>query len=102
MDLNQIFNRIERGKQQGKTYSFEQDGETIWSSVAIQKWEGRYKVYIDEIRASKMDAEEYQKELTVSFDTLKEAAAFIAAETRIEFHELSPCKGQTIFNPQFD
>ncbi|MEL6862996.1 MAG: hypothetical protein AAFP19_01195 [Bacteroidota bacterium] len=101
MDLTQIFNRIERGKQQGKTYCFKQDGETIWSSVAIQKWKGRYKVYIDEIAESRMAAEEYQKELIVDFDNLKEAIALIEAETNIKFHELQPCKGQTIFNPEF-
>ncbi len=40
---------IEDGKQLGKVFSFNRNGKLIWSSVGIQKWQGIYKVYVDEI-----------------------------------------------------
>lgn len=93
---------LERGSQVGLTLEYQLSGKSCWSSVAIQKWQGKYKTYVDEIFEENMAAEEYEREDVRSFDSIEEAAAFIASDTRARFEDLRPCKGQRIFNPEFD
>ena len=100
-EIRRVEEWIQRGKQVGKSFAFVRDGESVWSSVAIQKWRGAYKVYIDEIRESQMASENYDKEVLVTFSTLREAASFVAENSKTEFVKLRPCKGQTLFNPSF-
>lgn len=102
MNLNaNLVDIIERGTQVGVRYSFSVDNEVCWSSVGLQKWEGKYKVFIDEILESKMLSEEYLREEIVSFDAVENALEFIKDNTKIEINDLIPCKGQRIFNPKF-
>ena len=93
------FKSLENGKQVGIVFSFEFEGRTHWSSVAIQKWRGHYVVYIDEIEESKMAREEYKKELVQSFQTLELASIFIQENSEAKLKDLGPLKGQKIFNP---
>lgn len=96
-----LIDKIENGQQLGQRLSFEINGETWWSSVGIQKWEGKYKVYVDEILESNMNAEEYQREEIISFENVDDALVFIDSNTHANLENLLPCKGQRIFNPRF-
>ena len=96
-----IINAIENGVQLGKRYSFSGDDKIKWSSIGLQKYKGKYKVYIDEIEEEKMSSEEYSRESCENFDTLNRAFNYIEKTTRISYSELSSCKGQKIFNPEF-
>lgn len=97
-----LLNIINNGKQVGIRYSFLSGNEVCWSSVGLQKWEGKYKVFIDEILESKMSSEEYLREEIVSFDSIESALEFIKNNTKVEINDLAPCKGQRIFNPKFN
>ncbi len=101
MKLNSFFEKIESGIQVGKRFSFIANNEICWSSVGLQKWKGKYKVYIDEILESKMASEEYQREELLEFEHISEAISYIERNTKIKFYDLTPCKGQRIFNPNF-
>ncbi|MEQ1965366.1 hypothetical protein ABLB69_19975 [Xenorhabdus khoisanae] len=93
--------KIENGRQLGKSFSFSRQGELYWSSVGLQKVNGKYKVYVDEILESKMIAEEFLREECLVFDTLDEAISYINCNTETNISELAPCKGQKVFNPDF-
>jgi len=93
--------KIEQGKQVGVTFSVKKEGQVLWSSVAIQKWEGVYKVYIDEVFESKMDIEEYEKDILREFTSLDTALSFIRQNSSAEINSLATLKGQRIFNPKF-
>lgn len=92
---------ILEGQQLGARFSFVEDGQTIWSSVGVQFHEGKFKVYVDEIEEGKMDAEEYRKDMGISFPNLSDALEWAGENTRISPDELRPCKGSRIFNPAF-
>lgn len=94
---------IEQGKQLGKVFSFTRDEKIFWSSIGIQKFEGRFKVYVDEIEEAKMASyEEYLIEATRSFETLNEALDYLFETTHVVLEDLAPCKGQKVFNPNFE
>ncbi|WP_246021329.1 hypothetical protein [Paenibacillus lentus] len=93
---------IENGKQLGKVFSFELNGKTCWSSVGIQKWQGIYKVYVDEIEEENMVAEIYLREEINQFNNLNEALNFIEKKTRTSITDMQICKGQKVFNPNFE
>lgn len=99
--IEQVIQWIENGKQLGKTFSFEINGKTIWSSVGIQKWEGIYKVYVDEIAQENMHAEKYTRDEIRSFGNGMEALNYIEQHTRSKVSDLQVCKGRRIFNPNF-
>jgi len=101
MSIDKVINKIEKGKQIGKIFSFKSGDETIWSSVAIQKINDFYRVYIDEISESKMNIEEYNKEYLKSFTNIKDAISFLNKNSQIELIDLQTLKGQKIFNPLF-
>jgi hypothetical protein len=94
--------RIESGRQVGLTFEFLLSGERCWGAVAVQKWEGRYKVYVDEVLERNMSAEVYEREELRVFDTVEDAARYVDEHTRADFGALRPCKGQRIFNPALD
>ncbi|WP_127490271.1 hypothetical protein [Paenibacillus ehimensis] len=100
-DTEKLIQWIEDGKQLGKVFSFNRNGKLIWSSVGIQKWQGIYKVYVDEIEEENMDAEKYLRDEIKKFSNLVEALKFIEQNTQISLSELQICKGQKIFNPNF-
>ncbi|WP_205410205.1 hypothetical protein [Acetivibrio cellulolyticus] len=93
---------IESGKQFGKIFSFEKDKKTIWSSVGIQKWQNVYKVYVDEIEEENMNAEKYLRDEIKRFNTLADALQYIDENTQINPLDLKPCKGQKVFNADFE
>lgn len=96
---SEFYDKLEKGKQLGKVFSFCLEDQVVWSSVAIQKWGDVYKVYIDEIFESKMASEEYDKELIGSFCNFDQAIAFIKKNSNVKLTELVSLKGQRIFNP---
>lgn len=99
---NQQIKWIDNNKQIGTVFSYKKDNDTVWSSVALQKWQGKIKVYIDEILESQMVAENYMKEDISSFSTLESALNHIHNHSRADIKQLKPCKGQKIFNPEFE
>ncbi len=98
-EREEVFRWVLAGKQVGVRASFELCGEVIWTSVGIQSWSERFRVYVDEIKESQMDAEEYSREEVRDFASVEEAAQYIDEHTRVTFEQLRPCKGQKIFNP---
>jgi len=100
--FDQVNNWLAAGKQIGRSFSFERQGFVYWSSVGVQKWRDGYKVYIDEILESKMDAEEYEKELVVELQNIEDIDEFIKNNSLTSLANLTPCKGQKIFNPDFN
>ena len=100
--MESIIRTIEKGQQLGKRFSFIKDKKIIWSSIGIQKYNGNYKVYVDEIEEGKMSDGEYAREDIKVFNTISEAFDFISQTTTISWNQLSYCKGQKIFNPDFD
>lgn len=93
---------LEAGKQLGKVFSYEHDGQVYWSSVAIQKWDGKYKLYIDEIAESAMVSEGYCREELYNLLNFDELVNAVNLKSRIQIYDMTPCKGQKIFNPAFD
>ena len=98
---NKQIRLISEGKQLGYRFSFVENGQTIWCSVGVQLHDGKFKVYVDEIEESKMDAEEYRKDVGVSFANLSDALDWVRENTQISPDNLHPCKGLKIFNPAF-
>ncbi|WP_421849466.1 hypothetical protein [Marinomonas sp.] len=99
VELKKIKEWVLNNKQVGKVFSYEKCGELCWSSVAIQKYEGIIKLYIDEILESQMDSENYLREEILKFSTIEEAIDYLSNESQVRIEDLSPCKGQKIFNP---
>lgn len=62
MNRDSLLNKISNGFQVGCRFSFLNKDKVCWSSVGLQKWEGKYKVYVDEILESMMSSEEYLRE----------------------------------------
>ncbi len=96
-----VLSMIKSGKQLGKRFSYEKNSKTYWSSVGIQKHDGFYKVYIDEIEESQMAAENYEKDELMKFSDIEEAMNYLEKETILKLADLKPCKGRKIFNPNF-
>ena len=101
VDSERIIQLIESGKQLGEVFSFIRDGHTIWSSIGIQKWQGIYKVYVDEIEEESMDAENYIRDENKKLNNLSDALKYINENTQINSSDIQPCKGQKVFNPNF-
>lgn len=98
-DNNKLVAWIENGKQVGKIFSFSRNGKKYWSSVAIQKHGGVYKVFVDEIEEEKMAGEYYERDEINIFTTIDEAIYFVEKTTSLKIVDMRPCKGQKIFNP---
>jgi hypothetical protein len=101
-DFGKIIQWIESGGQVGKVFSFYRSDKTIWSSVGIQKWQGIYKVAVDEIEEENMEAEKYLRDEIRTFNNLSEALKYIDEATETPSLQLAPCKRQKIFNPSFE
>ncbi|OAT33422.1 hypothetical protein M976_00169 [Buttiauxella ferragutiae ATCC 51602] len=99
MNRDSLLNKISNGFQVGCRFSFLNKDKVCWSSVGLQKWEGKYKVYVDEILESMMSSEEYLREEIIEFNTIDDALIFIEQNTNAKINDLAPCKGQRIFNP---
>ncbi|MHA7965250.1 hypothetical protein ACX93W_13985 [Paenibacillus sp. CAU 1782] len=101
-EMNKLTKWIEEGKQLGSTLTFADNGQTIWSSVAVQKWNGIYFTYVDEIDESKMNAEQFRREEICRFDCLNNALEHLRQTTKVMVSELAPCKGQKLFHPHLE
>lgn len=102
MELERVINILAKGKQLGKRFDFSVNGKRYWSSVGIQKWNNKYKVYIDEILESKMESEEYSKEKIEEFDDVATAIRYLSEHSHVNVESLESCKGQKFFNPSFN
>lgn len=93
---------IEAGKQIGKSFYYEKDGQTYSQSVAIQKWNRFYVVYFFEILEENMARfEDFEDdEVLQRFENLLDAITFYEGLTHIRIEELTPLKGQRIFNTE--
>ena len=97
--VEQIDTWVLAGKQVGATASWPEGEGTCWTSVAVQLWAGVFLVYIDEVLESKMASEDYERDELVGLESLKAVREFIASKARVNYSDLSPRKGQRIFNP---
>lgn len=101
-DLRRVRGWIEAGKQVGKSFTFVRNEVTYWSSVAVQKWQEGYKLYVDEIEEQYIQGEAYEREEIVFRTTLAEIEVLIQDTTSLTIEQLAPLKGQKLFNPVFD
>lgn len=99
MNRGSLLNKISNGFQVGCRFSFLNKDKVCWSSVGLQKWEGKYKVYINEILESMMSSEEYLREELIEFNTIDDALKFIERNTNAKINDLAPCKGQEYLTP---
>jgi hypothetical protein len=102
-DLAKVREWVEAGKQIGKQFWLEEDGKKYWLSVGVQKWKGAYKLYLDRIEESHMVVHDLfdTEEITIvgCFDDIQ---GVLDVKCPIKLDELTPQKGQRIFNPAFD
>ena len=101
-NLQKVRTWIEAGKQVGKSFSFVRNDVLFWSSVAVQKWNDGYKLYVDEIEEEYIQGENYLREDIIYRMTLSEIEDIIKETTSLRIDDLAPLKGQKIFNPAFD
>ena len=94
---------IEAGKQIGKSFQLEESGNKYWVSVGVQKWQGLYKIYFDKIEESHMhDYDCYDTEEITKVNRVEDIQATLSLKYSVNHIELTPLKGQRIFNPDFD
>jgi hypothetical protein len=102
-NLSRARDWIEAGKQIGARISFEDKGDTYWLSIAVQKWEGLYKLHLSKTAESRMrDLDYFDVEGTIRVACFEELAGLISSLSPFKIDELAPLKGQKIFNPEFD
>ncbi|WP_400192663.1 hypothetical protein [Hymenobacter sp. B81] len=99
--LDRVRSWVEAGKQIGKTFCYERNGQRCWLSVGIQRWEGIYKLYLSEISEANIVAEEFLRDETIPYASFEELLIGYAEQTDIPMEELTPLKGQKLFNPRF-
>jgi hypothetical protein len=102
-NLSKVRDWIEAGKQIGARTSFEEKGKTHWLSIAIQKWEGLYKLHFSKTAESRMrDLDYFDVEGTIRVACFDELAGLVSSLSPFKMNELAPLKGQKVFNPEFD
>jgi len=82
-NFNKICNLIERGKQLGRSFYFERNGDSVWTSVAIQKHQNVYYIQVLEIYESDMASEEFIRDEIKEFASLQESLEFITENTQV-------------------
>jgi hypothetical protein len=102
--MTNVIRWIEAGKQVGKGVYYDKEGQTYSQSVAIQKWNHFYVVYFFEILEKNMACfEDFEDDKVLQrFENLFDALTLYESLTHIKFEELTPLKGQRIFNPEID
>jgi ABC-type Zn uptake system ZnuABC Zn-binding protein ZnuA len=98
MSYEETKKRIETEKQIGYRKIISSPNGPLWTSIAIQKHNGYYKVYIDEILEKNMAKESYEKEDKKIFTDLNLALTYLK-NIGADIENLKPLKGQRIFNP---
>jgi archaellum component FlaF (FlaF/FlaG flagellin family) len=101
--LTRVIEWIEAGKQVGKRFQLEEDGNRYWVSVGVQKWQGSYKIYFDKIEESHMyDYDHYDTEEVTKVEYVGDIQAILSSKYSVNLTELVPQKGQKVFNPAFE
>ena len=100
--MTTVIRWIESGKQVGKVFYYDKDGEAYSQSVAIQKWNHFYVVYFFEISEKNMACfEDFDDgKVLQRFENLFDAITFCEGLTHVRIEELTPLKGHRLFNPE--
>ena len=102
-DVSRVREWIEAGKQVGKSDYFGEGEERYLLSIGVQKWEGEYKLYLFKANEYKLrDLDYYDAEGTIRFTHFEELLSLLKVLCPFKFSELTPLKGQKIFNPAFN
>jgi len=102
-DSTSVREWIEAGKQVGKSISFGEGDERYLLSIGVQKWGGEYKLYFFKAKESRMaDLDYYDAEGVIRVAHFEELSKLISSLSPFKLSELTPLKGQKIFNPAFD
>jgi len=99
-----ILEKIENGTQVGVNTITIIDNERIHYALAVQKWDGVYKIFTRKIEESKMAAyEDYEEEAEkiVVVDTIGDVVDYLENVLEVDINDLHPLRGQRIFNPGF-
>ena len=95
---------ILKGKQIGYREKTEKDGIVFFHSVAVQKCNEKFKVFICKIKESQLAIfEDVESDVTkiIQFDTIEAVLSYFSDVLKIDIEKLRPLKGQKIFNPKF-
>ena|SRR5688572_5339319 len=100
MDLTRFIQLVENGKQLGGSICKERDAETFYEDAGIQKWNGKFRVGVTKIAESDMDAENFEVDEVLEFNTINEAIEYLKEQSSVPVESMDICKGQKIFNPE--
>ncbi|GAB2945974.1 hypothetical protein GCM10027048_08840 [Hymenobacter coalescens] len=98
-NLDRVKTWVEAGKQVGKVIRYDRDGQPSWFSVGIQRWDGEYLLYVSEILEANMVAEQFLRDEIIAYASFEELLVAYKQQTDILILELTPLKGQRLFNP---
>ena len=101
--MNSVDN-ILKGKQIGCRENVEKDGVVFFHSVAVQKWNGKFKVFVSKIEENQLTTyEDVEDGVTqiIPLDTIEAVLNYFDDVLKIDIEKLHPLKGQKIFNPKF-
>lgn len=104
--MNSIEN-ILKGKQIGYREDREKDNIKVYYAIAVQKWEGKFKIFIREIEQDKLDMFAYEEDLEdeiekiIQLDTIEEVLNYFNEVLHMDIELLHPLKGQKIFDPSW-
>jgi len=96
-----IIEKIESGTQVGMNTITIVDNEKIYYSLAVQKWNGVYKIFTRKIAENKMAAyEDYEEEAEkiIVVDKIDDVLDYLTNMLEADINDLHPLKGQRIFN----
>ena len=99
--LDRVIGWIEAGKQVGKTIFIQEDGQEYAVSAAVQKWQQCYKLYFRKLSLV-ANFYDYEGDEYIELESLESIPSLLQARTTIKLDELTPLKGQRIFNPVFN
>ncbi len=92
---------MESGKQLGIEKRIQKNNRFYWYSYAVQKVDDVYVVYECEIAEDNMAMEKYEYEKINRYLSVEEIEKNFIEKYDIKFSDISPLKGQRIFNPYF-
>jgi hypothetical protein len=102
-DADRVKGWVEAGKQVGKSDFFGEGNEKYLLSISVQKWEGEYKLYFFKANEFKLrDLDFYDAEGVIRVTSFEELSILVSALSPFKINELTPLKGQKIFNPASD
>jgi hypothetical protein len=89
---------VEAGRQVGKDFEVERNGELWIGGMVIQKVRQSYVAYFWEVPEHLCARDEYIREERASFPRLEEALAFLARGTGLHVEPMSPLEEQRILS----